>query len=132
MADRGEVKQSTPPDRPIEEATRLSESASLGVGNPNRDCDGAVATRRRWRFPVHAHAVSMLICLIRCYQSVLRPLLVGSCKFYPTCSEYATEALLTHGLWRGMLLAIKRLLRCHPFGLGGYDPVPPPDPTRSV
>jgi putative membrane protein insertion efficiency factor len=74
----------------------------------------------------------MLICLIRCYQSVLRPLLVGSCKFYPTCSEYAIEALLKHGLWRGTLLALRRLLRCHPFGPGGYDPVPPADPPATT
>ena len=131
MADRGEVKQSTPPDRPIEEAMGLSESTAQGPRNPNCACEGAVDARRRWRFAVHAHAVSVLICLIRCYQGVLRPLLVGSCKFYPTCSEYTTEALLTHGLWRGALLAVRRLLRCHPFGLGGYDPVPPPDPPRT-
>ena len=103
--------------------------ARRGAVNQSKHPDhaGAAAARRWWRAPVHAHIVSLLICLIRCYQGVLRPLLAGSCKFCPTCSEYATEALLAHGLWRGTLLAARRLLRCHPFGLGGYDPVPPSD-----
>lgn len=65
------------------------------------------------------------VFMIRCYQSLLRPHLLGSCKFYPTCSEYAAESLTRHGLVRGGLLAIKRLARCHPFGMGGFDPVPP-------
>jgi len=66
------------------------------------------------------------VFLIRCYQSLLRPHLIGSCKFYPSCSEYAAEALSQHGLVRGGLLTVKRLARCHPFGTGGFDPVPPP------
>jgi putative membrane protein insertion efficiency factor len=64
------------------------------------------------------------ILLIRTYQTVLRPLLIGSCKFCPSCSDYAIEALRLHGLWRGGLLALRRLLRCHPFSPGGIDPVP--------
>ena len=66
---------------------------------------------------------------------MIRPLLIGSCKFCPTCSEYAIEALRIHGLWRGSWLAIRRICRCHPFGPGGIDPVPDPhpscDPNRS-
>ncbi len=70
-------------------------------------------------------AVHLCLLMIRCYQAMIRPWLIGSCKFYPTCSEYAAEALHTHGLWRGGRLAARRLFRCHPFGPGGIDPVPP-------
>lgn len=63
------------------------------------------------------------IFLIRCYQSLLRPFLLGSCKFYPTCSEYAVEAISRYGLIRGGLMSIRRIARCHPFGMGGFDPV---------
>lgn len=66
-----------------------------------------------------------LIVTIRTYQLVLRPLLPGNaCRFHPTCSEYAIEALERHGPWRGGRLALRRILRCHPFGRGGIDPVP--------
>ncbi|MEE9269843.1 MAG: membrane protein insertion efficiency factor YidD [Candidatus Krumholzibacteria bacterium] len=64
------------------------------------------------------------VFLIRCYQAMLRPLLIGSCRFYPSCSEYTIQALQTHGLLRGSHLAAKRLCRCHPFSSGGIDPVP--------
>lgn len=73
--------------------------------------------------------VLMLIALIRGYQAMVRPLLIGSCKFCPTCSEYAIEALQLHGLWRGSWLAVCRICRCHPFTPGGIDPVPKPDQT---
>jgi len=55
---------------------------------------------------------------------MIRPHLIGTCKFCPTCSEYAIEALRTHGLLRGIALAFWRILRCHPFSAGGLDPVP--------
>ena len=61
---------------------------------------------------------------IRAYQLLLAPVLPPSCRFYPSCSHYAAEAIVLHGPWRGSLLAIKRLLRCHPWGSSGYDPVP--------
>lgn len=61
--------------------------------------------------------------MIRAYQGMVRPHLVGSCKFCPTCSEYAVEALTTLGFRRGAWIAVKRLLRCHPFSRGGLDPV---------
>ena len=70
-----------------------------------------------------------LVALIRCYQGMIRPLLIGSCKFCPTCSEYAAEALQTHGIVRGSILAVRRLCRCHPLSGGGIDPVPEPSPT---
>jgi len=61
---------------------------------------------------------------VRGYQIVLGPLLGGSCRFHPTCSCYAIEALRTHGARRGTWLTIKRLVRCHPWGGFGDDPVP--------
>lgn len=57
------------------------------------------------------------------YQKFISPLLPTSCRFYPTCSEYSREAIEKHGLVRGCWLGIKRILRCHPFYPGGYDPV---------
>ena len=70
-------------------------------------------------------AVLTAVALIRCYQVVIRPHLIGCCRFYPTCSDYAIEALSVHGLLRGSMLAVGRLARCHPFSPGGIDPVPP-------
>ena len=68
----------------------------------------------------------MLVFLIRVYQRCLSPFKPPCCRFVPTCSEYAREALAVHGLWVGMGLTLWRLLRCHPFYHGPlYDPVPP-------
>jgi len=64
-----------------------------------------------------------LIGLIRLYQLFISPLIPPSCRFVPTCSQYAIDAIELHGPWRGMYLAIRRLLRCHPFNRGGFDPV---------
>lgn len=67
----------------------------------------------------------MVVAIIRLYQMLLAPLLPpNTCRFYPTCSSYAIEAIQKHGAWRGMSLAIRRILRCHPFNDGGEDPVP--------
>ena len=66
----------------------------------------------------------VLIFLIRVYQKATPPWLHGHCRFQPTCSQYAVEALLTHGFCKGCLLAAWRILRCNPFCKGGYDPVP--------
>lgn len=68
---------------------------------------------------------SVLILLVRAYQIVLSPLFGGCCRFEPSCSNYAIEALRVHGAWKGTLLTAARLLRCRPFGPHGYDPVPP-------
>jgi putative membrane protein insertion efficiency factor len=70
-------------------------------------------------------AAMPLITLVRGYQVVLGPLLGGHCRFQPTCSAYAIEALREHGALRGSWLTVRRLARCHPFGGGGFDPVPP-------
>jgi putative membrane protein insertion efficiency factor len=66
----------------------------------------------------------LIIGAIRLYQAGLSPLLPASCRFTPTCSEYAVVAVERFGPWRGSLLAAKRLLRCHPLGGKGFDPVP--------
>lgn len=66
----------------------------------------------------------LIIGLIRLYQAGLSPLLPASCRFTPTCSEYAAEAVDRFGAWKGSLLAARRLLRCHPLGGKGFDPVP--------
>jgi putative membrane protein insertion efficiency factor len=66
----------------------------------------------------------LLIALVRLYRLTLSPFLGGSCRFLPTCSAYAIEALETHGARRGSLLALRRLAACHPFGRSGFDPVP--------
>ena len=63
---------------------------------------------------------------IRLYQWTLSPVLPPSCRYHPTCSAYAIEAVLTHGIFKGSWLALRRILRCHPWSSGGYDPVPPP------
>lgn len=68
----------------------------------------------------------MIILPIRLYQRVISPLLPPICRFTPTCSNYAIEAILMHGIIHGSLLTIWRLLRCGPWSKGGYDPVPPP------
>lgn len=68
----------------------------------------------------------LIIFLIRVYQVMLSPFLGGACRFQPTCSAYAIEAVATHGAWRGSLLAARRLSRCHPLGRAGFDPVPVP------
>lgn len=66
----------------------------------------------------------VLIWLVRGYQLVLSPFLPASCRYFPSCSNYAIEALERHGSVRGSWLTARRLLRCHPFRPGGYDPVP--------
>ncbi|HEX8089897.1 MAG TPA: membrane protein insertion efficiency factor YidD [Blastocatellia bacterium] len=65
----------------------------------------------------------VLISLLRVYKAVISPLLPPSCRFTPTCSEYAMEAVKKYGALRGMYLGVRRVLRCHPFHPGGFDPV---------
>jgi len=67
---------------------------------------------------------TILLALIRAYQYLFRPLLGANCRFAPSCSEYAREAIEKHGAGKGTVLAVRRVLRCHPYHCGGYDPVP--------
>lgn len=68
--------------------------------------------------------VRLCLLLIKAYQYIVSPVLTPSCRFYPTCSNYAYDALAQYGLAKGGYLALKRVLRCHPFHAGGIDPVP--------
>lgn len=70
-----------------------------------------------------------LLLLVGLYRVALSPLMGGHCRFHPSCSRYAREALRTHNPIRGTWLVVRRLLRCQPWGGGGYDPVPPFDPA---
>jgi putative membrane protein insertion efficiency factor len=76
----------------------------------------------------------LLLIVIRVYQWMLRPFLGSNCRFFPSCSCYAHEAIFRHGAWNGLRMTILRLSRCHPWNDGGYDPVEPArksDATRS-
>lgn len=73
-----------------------------------------------WR----AIASAPFVGLIRFYQLAVSPLLPGACRFMPTCSQYALEAFRKHGPFKGFYLSVRRILRCHPWGGSGYDPVP--------
>ncbi len=66
----------------------------------------------------------IVVTLIRIYQWILSPILGPTCRFEPTCSNYASQAIVQHGLIRGTWLAVRRIGRCHPLGESGYDPVP--------
>jgi putative membrane protein insertion efficiency factor len=66
----------------------------------------------------------LLLGVLRAYQYTLRPLLGANCRFYPSCSDYAREAIDRHGAARGSWLAARRVVRCHPYHAGGFDPVP--------
>lgn len=84
----------------------------------------ANALKALWR--VAMKALSWLLVLpILFYQHYITPFTPPSCRFTPTCSEYARQALLIHGPFKGLLLAVWRILRCNPWGGSGYDPVPP-------
>ncbi len=68
--------------------------------------------------------IAVMLGLLRLYKVAISPLLPASCRFVPSCSEYFAEALRRHGVWKGSYLGVRRLLRCHPWGGHGYDPVP--------
>jgi uncharacterized protein len=67
----------------------------------------------------------LALVAIRAYQLLLSPFAGGACRFHPTCSEYAVDAIAAHGAVRGLWLAVRRVARCHPFAAPGIDPVPP-------
>jgi putative membrane protein insertion efficiency factor len=98
--------------------------------------NGMVASACQALYLAHRMIRSILIALIHIYRWTLSPLLAfiggpgSGCRFTPTCSQYALEALHQHGSWPGAWLALRRLLRCHPWGGWGYDPVPRIDSSR--
>lgn len=86
--------------------------------------DAQLRTMERIMKIVRKIAIFPFIVLIRFYQVCISPLKPPTCRFTPTCSAYALEALRKHGLFKGSWLAVRRILRCHPWGGSGYDPVP--------
>jgi len=74
----------------------------------------------------------LLIGLVRGYQVLLSPVLGNNCRYYPSCSAYTIEAMEKWGPWRGLLMGMRRVGRCHPFHEGGYDPVPDPSARGSA
>jgi len=67
---------------------------------------------------------SILIFIVKLYQKLISPFFISSCRFTPTCSEYTIEALNKHNIFYALFLAIKRILKCHPWNQGGHDPLP--------
>lgn len=94
--------------------------AAVDAHNREREIHGIIEKIKSVR-------VLLLLGFLRCYQVFLGPFLGGACKFYPSCSNYAYEAVVKHGARRGIVLAMKRLGRCRPFTKGGFDPVPDSD-----
>ncbi|HYA67024.1 MAG TPA: membrane protein insertion efficiency factor YidD [Burkholderiaceae bacterium] len=74
----------------------------------------------------------VLLLVLRAYRFALSPLLGNQCRFVPTCSQYAMEAVERFGPGRGLLMAVRRVLRCHPWHAGGWDPVPANDPSADA
>ena len=70
------------------------------------------------------HMKKIILQMIRFYQRYISPMSPPSCRFYPTCSQYAIEAVEEHGAFKGSYLAVRRILKCHPLHKGGFDPVP--------
>ena len=93
--------------------------------NPSSEMVQKVTPRKTAGVTLRKVAIAPFVFLIRFYQVCLSPLKGGpSCRFTPTCSQYALEAFRKHGPFKGLWLSVRRLLRCHPWGGHGYDPVP--------
>ncbi|MBQ4107031.1 MAG: membrane protein insertion efficiency factor YidD [Lentisphaeria bacterium] len=110
-----------PSDTDTPAADQPRQAAGGHAGNGGAAAPGRCVAGERCGFPAR-----VLIFLIRIYQKTVAPWLPPDCcRFYPSCSHYAVEALQVHGVFRGIGLTVWRLLRCQPFCRGGYDPVPP-------
>ena len=72
---------------------------------------------------INIYLSKLCICLVKLYQKYISPLKGPTCRFYPTCSQYSIEAFKKYGLFKGIYLTIKRILKCHPFHQVGYDPL---------
>lgn len=103
----------------------MMEEVSTSAVMLERARGPAAAALRRARPGPSAHAI--LTTLHKVYKGAVSPFFGNVCRFEPTCSDYALGALCTHGLLKGGWMTAKRLMRCHPFHPGGYDPVPPRD-----
>ncbi len=98
----------------------------MTVGKRPRATGRQTEFKRRLKYSRFAEVLKhLLIALVRGYQLLISPLLGPRCRFYPSCSQYAVEALSSHGVWSGTVLTVRRVCRCHPWGGSGYDPVPP-------
>lgn len=91
-----------------------------------------MTSARELAWTLGAPARLVLLAAIRLYRITLSGWLGGQCRFHPSCSRYAEDAIRTHGAVKGTLLATRRILRCNPFGRGGLDPVPPPRRRRGA
>ena len=101
--------------------SRVGRVGRVGTGEISQRSDSTIAPRSRL-----ARGIAwLLIGLIRCYQLAISPLLGPRCRFYPSCSRYTAQALAKHGPLQGTWLGLRRIVRCHPFHPGGFDPVPP-------
>ncbi len=108
-------------DSVIKEPNSKETIANIPVANAPTSKVSAIKVAVR---PIAFFFSWLLILPIRFYQRFISPLTPPSCRFTPTCSQYAVEALRKHGPIKGLWLAVKRVLRCHPWGGSGYDPVP--------
>ncbi|MFY9691384.1 MAG: membrane protein insertion efficiency factor YidD [Candidatus Acidiferrales bacterium] len=103
-------------------------SGAAGAAAAREESGGVAAAGKSGQTSAQRSAKSLgawaLLALLRLYMLLLAPFTGGACKFYPSCSNYAYEAVSRHGARRGSVLTIKRLLRCRPFTQGGFDPVP--------
>ena len=119
----------TDPSVPHGFDTPLPDQKSLSTDGDEGACRTSCCGRSPAGSPAKGScgfAAGALILLIKVYQKFISPLYPPCCRFQPTCSHYAVEALRTHGLIRGLGLGLRRIMRCHPWHPGGYDPVPPP------